>query len=97
MNFVFEVLDKTSRRIHLSKERWKHIVSKHPYMSSILNDIKNTLTNPDLIINHKFDDSMRNYYAYYKRKDRYLLVSVKYLNGRGYVATSFIARKIIRR
>jgi len=40
---------------------------------------------------------MRNYYVYYKLERHYLLVSVKYLNGEGYVATAFITRKIIKR
>lgn len=66
-------------------------------MAPLLEDIKNTLINPTLIVSQKFDDTKRNYYTYYKNKRRYLLVGVKYLNGGGYVTTAFITRKIIRR
>ena len=62
-----------------------------------LEEIKQTLKNPVLIIPHKFHKMKRNYYAYYKENKCYLLVAVKYLNGKGYVSTVFIARKIIRR
>jgi hypothetical protein len=97
MGYVFEVVDKTGRKVHLTKERWKHITIKHTNMSDKLDDIKKALENPTLIIPHKYDDSMRNYYLYYKLKKDYLLVSVKYLNGEGFVATSFITKKIIKR
>jgi len=40
---------------------------------------------------------MKNYSLYYKLEKDYLLVSVKYLNGRGFVATSFITKKLIKR
>lgn len=33
---VFEVIDKTRRMIRLTKERWSHITTKHPYMSNYL-------------------------------------------------------------
>lgn len=97
MDYVFELEDKTGRKIHLTKERWGHITTKHPDMTSQLEEIKHTLIYPTLIVPHKFEDTMRNYYTYYKHKKRYLLVSVKYLNGEGYVATAFIIRKIIKR
>lgn len=97
MSFVFEVTDKTGRKIHLTKERWSHITIKHPDMANKLEEIKEALIKPTLIIQHKFDDSMRNYCKYYKYEKCYLLVSVKYLNGEGYVATSFMTRKIRKR
>ena len=96
MNYIFEVIDKSGRRIHLSRERWKHIL-RHKGIEQYLFQIRDTLIKPDLIIQHKFDVTMRNYYTLIKDKKRYLLVSVKYLNGEGYAATSFITRKIIRR
>ncbi len=97
MDFIFEVIDKTGRKIHLSKERWKHICAKHSDMTDKVEYIKNTLRNPTLIIPHKFADDMRNYYLYYKPEKCYFLVSVKYLNHEGYVTTAFMTKKIIRR
>jgi len=96
MAYVFEIIDKNGRKIHLTKERLKHIL-EHKGMERYVEEIKNTLINPTLIVPHKIDNMRRNYYTYYKEKKRYLLVAVKYLNGEGYVTTSFITRKIIRR
>lgn len=99
MEIIFKLKDKTGREIYLSKERWSHITTKHPEMNGIdkLEEIKQALTNPDFTVSHKFDDSKRNYYKYYKDKKRYLLIAVKYLNGTAHVSTAFITRKIIRR
>lgn len=66
-------------------------------MADKLEDIKKALIDPVLIVPHKYDNAMRNYYLFYKLKKDYLLVSVKYLNGGGFVATAFITKKIIRR
>ena len=97
MNYIFEIIDKSGKKIRLTKKQWSHITIKHSYMADKLEDIKKALTSPALIVSHKFSDDMRNYYLHYKDKSRYLLVSVKYLNGGGYVTTSFITRNIIRR
>ena len=93
---IFEIIDKSGRKIRLTKERWEHIL-KHKGMEQRLDDIKETLVNPTAISRHKYDENRRNYYLYYKGRKRYLLVAVKYLNGNGYVSTSFIARKIIKK
>lgn len=79
MSFIFKIKDKTGREIHLSRERWTHIAENHPEMSNLekIEEIKNTLIKPDLIVPHKFDELKRNYYKYYKDKKRYLLVAVK--------------------
>ena len=42
MENIFEVIDKTGRKIHLSKERYKHI-QKHHYMHDSLEEIKSTI------------------------------------------------------
>lgn len=97
MNHIFEIIDKSGRKIHLTKERWSHINTKHSDMTDKIDEIINTLTKSTVIESHKFDDTMRNYYEYYKSEKCYLHVSVKYLNGNGFVATAFLTKKIIRR
>ncbi|MAG02090.1 hypothetical protein CMI42_02030 [Candidatus Pacearchaeota archaeon] len=96
MDYIFEITDKTGREVRLTKERWEHILD-HKGMEQRLEDIKKTLVNPTTITHHKHDENRRNYYLYYKEKKRYLLVAVRYLNGEGYVSTSFITRKIIKK
>ncbi len=100
MDFIFEVVDKTGRKIHLSKERWNHISSPnslHPYMTNYLEEIKQALVKPDAIVQQNFNYKKYNYYKYLKERKEYLLVGVKYLNGDGYVTTAFITTHIRKR
>src|SRR3989344_925484 len=94
MKYVFEIIDKTGRKIHLTNERWRHIIIKHPDIAGKAEEVKRLLEKPDLTTPHKFDDNMKNYYKYNKKDKNYLLVSVKYLNGDGFVATAFYTTKI---
>ena len=99
-NYVFEVIDKTGRKIHLTKERWKHITSPnslHPYMTNYLEEMKEALTESSDIVLHILDSSKADYYLYIKEKKIYLLVGVKYLNGGGFVTTTFFTRKLIKK
>jgi|SRR3989344_3573374 len=100
MNYVIEVNDKSGRKIHLSEERWSHITSPnslHPYMSNYLEEVKKTLIMPSSIIIHTLDNKKADYYLYLKEKKAYLLVGVRYLNGKGFVTTAFLTRKLIRK
>ena len=94
MVWIFEIVDKSERRIHLSRERWFHI-QKHPEMVNQIEQIKETLTNPDKITEFEYDPDVRFYYRYYKERKEYLFVSVKYLNGEGFIITSFHTDKIV--
>ncbi len=96
MTQIFEVKDKSGRKIHLSNEQWKHIVTEHANLSDKIEDIKDTLANPLTIRRSKFDEKVRFYYKFYKNLSKYLLVSVKYLNGEGFVITAFYTRKLER-
>ena len=90
---IFKIKDKTDRGIYLTNERWKHI-QKHPAMSDKLENIKETLQNPNTIESFEFDLKVKFYYRYYKERKEYLFVSVKYLNGNGFIITSFFTDKI---
>jgi|SRR3989344_3492609 len=100
IDYVFEVIDKTRRKIILTKRQWEHITSPsslHPYMTNYLEEIKQTLEKPDTIIPNKYDDTKANYYKFLKERKQYLLVAVKYLNGEVFVNTSFITSNIRKR
>ena len=91
MNNVFEITDKTGRKIRLTGKQWKHITTKHPYMSNYLNEVNETITAPDKIIPHTKGE-LFDYYKYYKhRKDKlkFLQVVIKYLNGDGFVLSTY--------
>ena len=95
MNYIFEIKDKTGRKIRLTKRQWEHITSPtspHAYMVNCLEEIKETLAVPDKIVNSVYDDFKSNYYRYYKNKKEYLRVIVKYLNGSGFVISSYFVK-----
>ena len=92
MDKVFEIIDKTGRKIYLSRERWKHITTEHSKVT--IEHIEKTIVNPQKIIPHK-DPVINDYYSYFKnRKERskYLKTVVKYLNGNGFIITAYFIR-----
>ena len=95
MQYIFEVTDKNKRKVHLTQERLKHI-QIHPHMHDPLENIKNALIEPT-IIRREDDEMVLYFYREFKHmspSEKYLLVSVKYLNGTGFVITSFFTNKI---
>ena len=97
MNKIFEIIEKTGRKIRLTKKQWQETTLKHPSMSVYLEEIKETLIKPDSITDYSFDEKVRYYYKYFKHiksRNKYLLVIVKYLNGEGYVITAHYTTKI---
>ncbi|MBI2043312.1 DUF4258 domain-containing protein [Candidatus Pacearchaeota archaeon] len=94
MSYIFEIKDKTGRKIRLTKKQWKHITTKHPDMSGKEEEIKQVLERPDIILPHKFDEMSRNYYLYDKNEKAYLFVSARYLNGEGFIITAFYTQHI---
>ncbi len=96
MEKIFEIKDKEGRLLYLSKERLKHI-QKHPHMHDPIENIKLVLNNPTAIRYNEEEYKVIYYYKEFKDKEpreRYLLVSVKYLNGNGFIVTSFFTNKI---
>ncbi|MBI3027663.1 hypothetical protein HYY70_06140 [Candidatus Woesearchaeota archaeon] len=96
MTWIFEVKDKSGRKIHLSDERWKHLNQEHPEVAPYLEDIKETLKNPVKITEYELDENVKYYYKYFKEREsaKYLLVIVKYLNEHGFIITAYFVRNI---
>ena len=89
---IFEIQDKTGRRIHLTMERWKHILNEHPILFDQIENIEQTLITPLTFVESTSSENVKYYYRYYKNiklKAKCLLVVVKYLNGDGFVIISF--------
>ena len=90
MSLIFEITDKNNRKIHLTKERWSHIIKKHPEVENY-ELIEETIKKPNKITNIHQDPKIHYYYKYYKHRPsygKYLQVVVKYLNGDGFILTS---------
>ena len=97
MDYVFEIEDKSGRKIRLTKKQWNHILRRHHDMINYQEEIKKTLKDPQTITNHPYDRKSRYYYNYLKHKEgpnKYLLIIVKYLNGEGFVITTYFRKSI---
>ncbi len=92
MHAIFEIKDKTGRKIRLTKEQWGHIKQFH--FNITVEDIESTLTKPTAIMSSDRDPEAKWYYRYNKNYKNYLMVSVKYLNGEGFVITAHHVDKI---
>jgi len=79
ISVIFEVADKSGRKIRLTSERWSHIRKKHPEVEDY-EMIEETVKKPIKVVECDPDETVRYYYKYYKRHsayERYLQVVVK--------------------
>lgn len=96
MENIFKVIDKTKRIIFLTSERQKYIL-KHPEMQQKIDSIRETLIEPLKITSYSLEENIRYYYKYFKdckSKAKYLRVIVKYLNGKGFIITTYFVEHI---
>jgi hypothetical protein len=89
---IFDIRDKSGRDIRLTEERWQHIAQEHPGIR--IDWIQEALIVPLIIKMSVYDQSTRWYYRFFKERKRYLFVAVKYLNGHGFVITSYFTRTL---
>ena len=94
MDNLFEIRDKTGRKIRLTKRQWSHLSKKHPYMKNYLEEIKETLIHPDKAIKYPDKGYYYKNYKYLKKPNCFVLVIVKYLNGEGFIITSYLEEKL---
>jgi hypothetical protein len=73
-DYIFEVIDKTRRKIHLSKERCKHIREEHPELVDP-EKVKKVITKPDKITQNDRDMTYPGITCIRKNKRRYRKVS----------------------
>lgn len=96
MGIIFEIADKYGKRLRLTEKQYKHI-RRHFHMGDSAENIRLTIEKPTAIRCNEDDESVVYFYREFKEMnkfERYLLVSVKYLNGDGFVITSFYTNKI---
>ena len=96
MSIIFEIVDKSGRKIRLTKKQWSHITTIHAEMTNYLEEIRRTLEKPLKIIPQEKGNLIR-YYSYQKHRrhsEKYLRVIVKYLNGEGFIVTAHFVEHI---
>lgn len=95
MDILFEVINKSGRKIRLTKKQWSHIRQNHAEVE-YPEEIKETLENPDNVIND-VRENVNNFYKYFKHKkhtSKFLKVIVRYLNGEGFIISAHFVRTI---
>ena len=94
MSNILEIVDKSGRKIRLTKERWSHIRQDHPLVEE--DEITQTLTKPEktLFIEGKNKVYFFRYFRHKKLREKYLRVVVKYLNGEGFILTAHFVKQI---
>ena len=95
MSNIFEIVDKTGRKVRLTKEQWSHIREFHPNVEGP-EEIILTIQKPDkLIVNEREDvEYFFKYFKHKKQKSKILKVVVKYLNSDGFVLSAHFVRNI---
>ncbi|HJX50182.1 MAG TPA: hypothetical protein VJ438_01835 [Candidatus Nanoarchaeia archaeon] len=96
MSYVFEITDKSGRKIHLSKKQWAHIRKKHPEIEDF-EMLKEGIEKFDKVTNYGYDPSVHYFYKHFKHKqppNRHLCIAIKYLNGEGYIITAYFDKNI---
>ena len=84
MLLIFEVTDKTGRKILLTKKQWNHIRQHHAEVENS-EEISETILKPDKIILDE-REGVENFYKFFKhkkQKSKFLKIVVKFLNNKG--------------
>ena len=89
---IFELFDKTGRKIRLTKKQWTHIQQDHPDITE--EQIKEALLKP-IKITKEYKNKMFYYrnFEQRKQKNKFLRVIVKYLNGDGFIITAYFVSR----
>jgi hypothetical protein len=94
MKNKFEVTDPRGRLVICESEQWdQHILPSHPEMSSKLEVVKSTVSNPDVILGSDSHNDRDIYFQEYG-SDIHTKVIVYSLSDRGFVVTAFMQKGI---
>lgn len=94
MEKIFEVRDKTGRLIYLPKTQWLHIASDHPTLANKIEWLKEAIIHPLFIKKDRKEEDLYYYHRRYKENKEYVIITVKYLNGAGFIITGFWSKNI---
>ena len=88
-DFIFDVMTPLGFYVHTTPAYWDVITKiKHPIMAGRLEDVKDTLENPDEIRQSKKDADV---YLFYKsqKEQRWICVVARDASGSGFVITAY--------
>lgn len=90
--------DYANRSIRLTSERWQHILV-HAEMLTQRERIKETLSQPDVVVKTQKADDVHIYQRFYERTpvtQKYLTVAVKMLPDNAFILTAFFTNRTKR-
>ncbi|MBI2232659.1 MAG: hypothetical protein HYU56_01960 [Candidatus Aenigmarchaeota archaeon] len=88
-----EIICILGKKIKFTKERYLHIVLRHPELEGKEVDIRKTLTTADFVQESVYDKNVLLYYRSINKKD-YIVVVGKVLNNHGFIITAYIANVV---
>ena len=87
------------RSIRLTQERQEHIENDHPEMLGQLDNIHNTVLEPDIIVRSRTDSNVELFYKHYKTTpvtEKYLCIIVKTSVDDSFIITAYFTDSIKR-
>lgn len=93
---VFEVVSALNKKIRLTDVQLFHLLIHHNELSNQTERMKETLTDPDLVLYDRKEGNF-HYYKHYidtPVTEKYMLVIAKHLNKGGFIITAFFTRKV---
>jgi len=91
--------DIHGRQIRLTDERKEHIENDHPEMSGQIDELRETLLNPDKVIRSRTDPEVELFYKYYNVTPvtkKFLCVVVKELTNNLFIVTTYFTDTVKR-
>ncbi|MBM4166663.1 MAG: hypothetical protein FJ218_07090 [Ignavibacteria bacterium] len=83
--------DIFKNEVEITQERWKHSCRQHPEIEPFIEQIKQTIQNPDVVKMSSSDKTVRLYYRYFTKifGGKYVLAVIK-TNKRNFLLTTYI-------
>ena len=89
--------DELGNEVHLTEERLRHLLRRHPEMAFQMHRFGKTLMQPDAIRASKSNPSVQIYYRLYsdlRGRNRYLCLEVKKDGKDTKILTGYLSRRI---
>ncbi len=88
------VEDPEGRQVRLPEERWRHICARHPEMETLLENVQETVRQPDTVADSDTDpESVKLYHKRFPGLglgNGWVRVAVKYLDDDAFILTAYI-------
>lgn len=96
---MITVYSKNQIPIRLTNERWDHIVRRHPEMKSQIDKVKETLADPNSILEGDYGELLAvRYYKSTPLTNKYLIVVYKEISeNEGFIVTIYFTRELSKR